>query len=258
MFFISYASTQGIEHFLISNIFQVIINLTIDTNFLSKQEPPRSRANSLNSKSEAMKLETEFEIALREKFSYLSIPTEKIERDDLKLGFESYANSLYRKMVREMKKKEDWIWRNKQEEERKNCEYIYIQTRYSKMMSRCPLFNSLKEANQQVKHFSKYFIQMHGSRDELLRAKKVNQMKSMKEISCLSCSYGFLRRFILKKCLIMQVLGRPLTKAEMLKLFEKDFYAQNELIKKVFVCLRKSKDAIFAEDQRVLERKFLL
>ena len=163
----------------------------------------------------------EYNDLLKYKIEMIAVHKEKIERDELSMEFEDLAGRMYRKVLKELESVVG-VWRKKEREKKAKKLYRYIADKYSRLLNRDPLFNSLLLQNKQLENFEGNFIKLDDARDSLNRA--IRMIPSREEIEKNPCShllYKYLRQFILKKLLLMNFITS--NKNEKHKLLTHDF-----------------------------------
>jgi len=169
---------------------------------------------------------SELEFRIRDKFCYIGVHKEKIDRDELRNDFESFTGGFVKKLIKKQNLEIN-PWHNKQDAKMQVRIFEFISRQYEKMMKRCLLYKHLENEGKIKKSTVGGFTSLMKSRDKLGRAmklKKINILKQNRHAIC--ANFKYLARFTMKKLMILHISDTEQRKAileDTQKYFKCDF-----------------------------------
>ena len=167
---------------------------------------------------------------IQKKLTNIGINKLKTEREDMRRYFEHIGRSLYKKLIKEQSS-ELGCWFNKHQIKHHKQLYQYVNTRYTKLLKNCPLYEKLNKENRSLKNPFNEFVKLSKDRDQLGRLIFVKRYNKIEESFGIQHNYNYLRYFVLKKMLIRSISH----KVPFDKYYGIDF--NMKVIKKVFKVL---------------------
>ena len=181
-------------------------------------------ATAIKEKSELAdvpKIHKDFENRIREKFCLTPIPTDKIERDELRKSIGVLANEYYKKIYREQQSEVN-AWYDKKLKKQSRDSYKFIEFQYNKVLKKCPLHRKLASLNKYHTSSLKEFTALSKRRDEVGRSMIAKRLSKIEDKPLMGYNFSYLRQFTIKKFLILSVLEKE-KKISKQELFAKDF-----------------------------------
>ena len=193
----------------------------------------------------------ELEGRIRDKFCYLGVHKEKIERDEMRTDFEVLGKATFARLLREQELEVN-PWHSKKQERYNQALFEFVDKQYSALLKRCPLYQQLGKSGKSARSSIKEFVSLIKSRDELGRTLKFRKMRRTEEEGpALLFNFGYLRWGTLKKFLVLAVAPeRSNTELRSPAFFARDFTfkLQKNLFKVASVGVDKKKASVNIED----------
>ena len=158
-----------------------------------------------NDDPDAKKFMKELEERIYEKFGFITVPKEKIERDELREEFEILAGGQYRKLHKEQQS-EVGIWFDKKIDNKHKKLCCYVKSKYEKLLRRCPLHRFLQINQRAISNQFKEFIKLDSHRDTLGRAQRLKRSIKTENSKSSTMIYRYLKAFYLKKLILSSVI----------------------------------------------------
>ena len=158
---------------------------------------------------EQQRFAEELETHICQKFGYIPVPKYKIERDELREEFGDLAGVQYNKLKREQEREVGVLYNKAAGREHKKL-FMYISSKYEKLLNRCQFYKDLKENGRLIPNINQEFIELDVSRDYLLRSQRLKRLNNAEEMESLPQTYSYLRHFFLKKLMISTISGKSL------------------------------------------------
>ena len=138
------------------------------------------------------------------------------------MDFEGLAGAVYRRVQKEQES-EVGAWFDLKKEKTYHALFTYVESKYRKVQARCPLHKHLESTGLLIRNKFSEFVALSSSRDRMGRAMKLKRFDKLGKNQYLRSNFAYIRRFILKKFMVLHVLDGLGVSCDPGELIGKDF-----------------------------------